>query len=179
MEPTPANLARTAIGCVVVLLVTYLGTYYFGARVTLLEASGGQAQPELLFLAHPSVIDGYLRALGDTGRQLYARAQYTDLLNAAAVILTGIFVIRWLAVHLPADTRWPRLLMSLPLATGLADIAENVLLLRALKGYPGLSPMILPWITSLKLALGFATLLAIAGLAAIALRLRRLAPVQL
>jgi hypothetical protein len=179
MEPTPAASARGAFAALFVLCVTLIATFVLGPAAHLPALAGGQTQPDLAFLAPPSMTDIYLSSLGDAGRVLYTRAEWFDFANALMVIAAGSLIIRWLATLLPDDVRWPRLLMVLPLAAGLLDVVENLLLLRAVKAYPALSPSILPWITSLKLVLILFTLLAIASLAAIALRLRRLAPVEL
>lgn len=179
MEPTPVDYARAALAALVVLCSTLFTTFVLGPAGNLPELSGGQMQPDLAFLATPSMTDIYLRTLGDAGRVVYTRAEWFDFANALMMIVAGMMIIRWLATLLPSDVRWPRLLMLLPLAAGLLDMVENLLLLRAVKAFPALSPSILPWITSAKLLLILGTLVAIAALAAIALRLRRLAPVQL
>lgn len=179
MDPTPSDVARSALGTLVVLILSLSGTFLLGPAGHLRELAGGQVQPDLAFLATPSMMDSYLRVIGEAGRQAYTQAEWYDFANALMIAVAGSLIIRWLATLLPPDTRWPRLIMVLPLSAGLLDIIENTMILRALKAYPALSPSILPWITSVKLLLIVATLLAIAGLAAIALRLRRLAPVQL
>jgi hypothetical protein len=178
MDTTPSQHARSALATLTLLLLSLGGTFLLGPAAQLRRLSS-QLQPDLAFLATPSMMDVYLRTLGETGRQLYARAEWFDFANALMVPLAGAVVIRWLATQLPADVRWPRLLMLLPILAGTLDIVENALILRTLGAYPALSPSILPWITSVKLLLILGTLLSIAALAAIALRLRRLAPVEL
>jgi hypothetical protein len=179
MDPTSSAHARSALATLVLLLLSLAGTFLLGPASQLRGLAGGQLQPDLAFLATPAMLDGYLRALGEAGRQLYGRAEWLDLANALMVALAGGFIIRWLASQLPTDARWPRWLILLPALAGLLDLLENALILRSLRAYPALSPSILPWITSAKLLLILGTLLAIAALAAIALRLRRLAPVEM
>jgi hypothetical protein len=140
--------------------------------------SGGLAPPETLFLASPAVVDGYLHALGEAGRSVYARTQWVGFGSALLMVFTALIIIRWLARKLPTDVTWTRWLLALPVTAGLFDAAENAFLLRALQQFPALSPSLLPWMTSVKLLLMVAMLLGIAGLAAIALRLQRLAPVN-
>lgn len=178
MEPT-SDHARRALISLALLLFTLAGTFLLGPAASLRALAGGQQQPDLAFLATPSMLDIYLRTIGDAGRLLYAQAEWYDFANAVLLAVAGSMVIRWLVTKLPPDARWPRMLVLLPILAGLLDVVENSMILRTLGAYPALSPMILPWITSVKLALILCTLVAIAALAAIALRLRRLAPVQL
>ncbi|HWA17248.1 MAG TPA: hypothetical protein VG817_12485, partial [Gemmatimonadales bacterium] len=119
MEPSPTDLARAALAAFVVLLLSLIGTFLLGPAASLRGLAGGQWQPDLAFLATPSMLDQYLRAVGEAGRQLYARAEWFDFGNAILVAVSGRMVLRWLASLLPADARWPRWLMLLPLAAGL------------------------------------------------------------
>jgi hypothetical protein len=178
MDPTPTNIARGTLAALVALLLSVLGNYLLGPAASLRHLAGGQLQPDLAFLATPSMMDGYLRAIGEAGRQLYTRAEWFDFADAVLIGATGSLVIRWLATQLPSDVHWPRMLHWIPILAGLLDVVENTMILRTLKAFPVLTPSLLPWITSTKLLLIFFSLIAIAGLAAIALRLRRLAPIQ-
>lgn len=178
MDSSPKQLAKSALAALFVLLLSLFSIFVIGPAADL-RAITGRSEPDLSFLATPSGIDLYLRALGDAGRQAYARVEFMDYINAGLVLVTGILLIRWLAALLPTDVRWPRWLMLFPLLAGLLDLVENFLMIRTINAFPSLTPSILPWITSLKLLCILFTLLSVAALAAIALRLRRLAPVQL
>jgi hypothetical protein len=178
MDPTPKDLAKSALGALFVLSLSLFSIFVIGPAADLRNITG-RPEPDLAFLATPSSIDLYLRALGDAGRQAYAQVELVDYINAGLVLVTGVLMIRWLAALLPPDVRWPRSLMLFPLLAGLLDAAENLLMIRTIHAFPNLTPSILPWITSAKLLCILFTLLSVAALAAIALRLRRLAPVQL
>lgn len=176
---TTGSPARPALIALLLLLVSLALTFLVGPGRTLSTFSQGQPQPALLFLSTPTAIDIYLSTLGEQGLLALAQVVRLDFANALLIIVAGVLVIRWLASHLPTDVRWPGTLVLLPVLTGVTDIIENGLTLRAIAAFPALSPSSLPWVTSTKLLLLLFTLLAIAALAAIALRLRRLAPITL
>lgn len=176
-QPERALPSSAVVAAALIWLLATLSTVFLRFP-HLAEYAGGRMPPETLFLASPAVIDGYLHALGEAGRSVYSRTQWIGFSNTIFMVFAGIMIIRWLAHKLPSDVGWTRWLPALPIAAGLFDAAENGLLLRALRQFPGLSPSLLPWVTSIKLLLVVVLLLSIAGLAAIALRLQRLAPVN-
>lgn len=179
MEPTPSDVRTGALAALTALVLILCSTFFLGPASQLRSITHGLQMPGLVFLATPTMVDGYLNALGEAGRAIYTRATWFDFGNALMLAIAGRMVIRWLATLLPSDARWPRLMIMVPVAAGLSDILENIVTLRSIGAFPALSPSLLPWITNLKLLLIFLTLLSIAGLAAIALRLRRLAPLSL
>ncbi len=175
----PENRQAQATGIIAVLLLWLLdaGWTLLVTLPRLAAHAGRLIAPESLLFARPTIVDGYLNALGPSGRQLYRHIQWNGLIGAVYLAFAGIVILRWLARKLPADARWPRWLVLLPLVTGLVDAGENLLLLRAVDRFPALSPSLIPFLTSAKLVLMVLLLLSIAALAAIALRLVRLAPV--
>ena len=103
---------------------------------------GGQASPDLTFGATADSTYRLLDAYGEQGRAHWCRLLLADMIFPAVygawLALLGLVWVDWLA----AGPAWGLLAVAFPVAAAVADYGENLLLLRALAGWPQRFPRV-------------------------------------
>ena len=115
---------------------------------------------------------GFLSALGDEGRRLYALTLLIDTLYALTFAVTGTLVLAWISGRLLAPTNPLRWVVLLPVLAGALDLVENAGVLTLLAFFPSVPSVLggaLGLVTASKLILvNLCTALTILGLAVVA-----------
>lgn len=140
-------------------MVVWLGPY--GQLSTLVPE---QAPPEERFGGTGAAVTAYLEALGPGGRELYRQSQLLDFLNPLLLAGAAVLIVCW-----GLRRTWPtrpglRYMGLVPVAAGVADAVENVLMLSTLGAFPGaVAPAAaVAMVSTIKLALVAAVVLLIA-----------------
>ena len=79
---------------------------------------------------------GFLSALGDEGRRLYALTLLIDTLYALTFAVTGTLVLAWISGRLLAPTNPLWRVVLLPVLAGALDLVENAGILTLLVLFP-------------------------------------------
>ena len=115
---------------------------------------------------------GFLSALGDEGRRLYALTLLIDTLYALTFAVTGTLVLAWISGRLLAPTNPLRWVVLLPVLAGALDLVENAGVLTLLAFFPSVPSVLggaLGLVTASKLILvNLCNALTILGLAVVA-----------
>lgn len=135
----PAALAGSALA------------FRLGPYETVRAAAGLLGLPEEADTS-PAAVSTFLTQIGEAGRAQYATFQYWDFLNPVLITIAGTLLLGWLLGRTGlGQTRWA-LLLLLPVLGGVADVAENLLLLQAVGHFPAPAPLggALPIVTMIK-----------------------------
>lgn len=160
------------------MLAAILVALLTGALLTLygpygqLEALTGLEPPEERVAGSTRLIGEFLTALGEPGRELYARALWWDFLVALVVPAALALAVLWLVHRLPPIWAFLRWLVLIPIGFAVADVAENALLLLALAAYPEPASPLTATAASIKLMLGLSSIPIVAVLGVMTLLLR-------
>lgn len=126
--------------------------------------------PEETFGWGGAGLEASLRALGESGRDLYWQFQIVDFLAAGFAAIVLMVVIQWGANRFGGETSALHHLSALPLLLFAAELTENVCLVVLSTSWPDLPGTVVDlasWATRAKFLLGGATFLA-AGVATLA-----------
>ncbi len=114
---------------------------------------------------------GFLSALGDEGRRLYALTLLIDTLYGLTFAVAGTLVLAWISGRLVAPTNPLGWVVLLPVLAGALDLVENTGIFTLLALFPSISSALgaaLGLVTATKLILvNLATVLTILGLAVV------------
>lgn len=170
---TPSS--RFVLGAVTLWLAVAAMVVRLGPYAQLPALLPGVTPPEERFGASAAYVSDYLLWLGDAGRAVYQQAQWLDFLNALLLAVALGSVVLWLIQRLPPVWQRLRPVLGLPLAVGLTDAVENLLLLAALARHPAPAPAAIPVLTTVKHFLGLGTMagILVLGIAVVIHQVRR------
>jgi len=142
-----------------------------GPYASVRRLSGRLGLPEERPGITPAAISMFLVRIGDDGRTLYQRALLLDLAAAAAFVVAGWMIVGWSRSRAPHVTSAGSMVVRVLLLLAATELVENLLLLSALRGYPGrpLLGQLIGTIVRLKLWLYAVCAVSLVGVAVVAM----------
>ncbi len=155
------NLILMIVSSFVIVMVMAMLT-----QTLVYDVYGEVTMPDTRFTYTITEITDVFNTLGSAGLNVWVQAHMLDFLFPLTYMLAMAFGMNMEIRKLNLDDR-AKLLVLIPLLGGLADYAENILVLTQIASYPSLSELIIAIasaITSLKwilLGIGFVTIFAL------------------
>jgi hypothetical protein len=112
-----------------------------GPYASVRRLSGRAGPPEERPGITPAAISMFFVHIGDEGRVLYHRALVLDFVAPAALVGAGWLIVGWSRWRAANLARAGSLIVRLLLLLAATEVVENLLLLSALRGYPGRPPL--------------------------------------
>ena len=161
---------RWAIVAVAVYLTVAGLAITIGPYGSVRRLSGRLGPPEERAGITPAAISMFFVRIGDEGRTLYRRVLIFDFVAPVAFVAAGWMIVRWSHSRAPNLARSGSLVVRLLLVLAAAEIVENLLLLSALRGYPGRPPLgqLIGTVVRLKLWIYIACAISLVGLVVVA-----------
>jgi hypothetical protein len=132
--------------------------FMLGPYSQILDAGKGTSLPEERFGYSSEKVEEWFDQIGPEGRRAYNTFQLLDIGNAILAAVAMTLALMFTLPRLFGSSRVVLLIASLPLAFGVLEICENILLQQAVSAFPnstaGLLAVSSP-VTRAKLVLGF------------------------
>jgi hypothetical protein len=108
-----------------------------GPYASVRRLSGRAGPPEERPGITPAAVSMFLVRIGEEGRTLYHRALLVDFVAPAAFVGAGWMIVGWSRERAPNLARAGSFVVKLLVLLAATEVVENLLLLSALRGYPG------------------------------------------
>ena len=159
-----------ALGALVLYLVVAAAVANLGPYAAVRSAGGRLGPPDERPRISPAAISIFLGRLGPDGRDAYRRAVLLDFIAPALFVCAGWCIVHWARLRAPHLTWGPSLILKLLVLVAGAESSENLLLLSALRNYPGRPPLgdLIGLVVGVKYALFALSVVSLVGLTLIA-----------